>query len=161
MLTREYLEEYLDHFNNKRYGDVVSYFADDVEVRYYTDWSLKLKAPQRILHGRDAFVANYEALHQHCDEKLRLGVFLAREGSLFVELYTSFTALHDTDTMRCGFMKKGETMYVNHFINYILNEKDQFRIIMIAQCQTLDPKDATVWNPVTKSFDPPGTIHDF
>jgi len=153
MLTRHDLEVYLDHFNNKRFGDVIGYFADDVELRYFRNWTTEPQDPQKILYGREAFKANYENLSEHCEEKLRLGVFLAREGALFVELYTTFTAYHDTDVLLSGFLKKGETIYVNQYINYILNEKDQFKIIKIAQCQTLDAKDATVWNPVTKTFE--------
>ena len=153
MLTRHDLEVYLDHFNNKRFDEVVAYFADDVEVHYFRSWTVEPQAPKKILYGREAFKANYENLSKHCDEKLRLGIFLAREKSLFVELYTSFTAYHDTDVLLAGFLKGGETLYVNHYINYILNEQDQFWIIKIAQCQTLDAKDATVWNPVTKTFE--------
>ena len=153
MYTRHDLEVYLDHFNNKRFDQVTSYFADDVEVRYFRDWTTLPQAPQKILYGRDAFIQNYERLSEHVDEKLRLGVFLAREGSLFVELYTTFTAYHDTDVLLSGFLKEGETLYVNHYINYILNDADQFWIIKIAQCQTLDAKDATVWNPETKTFE--------
>ena len=153
MLTRHDLEGYLDHFNNKRFDDVVSYFADDVEVRYFRSWTTEPQDPQKILYGREAFKANYLSLTEHVDEKLRLGVFLAKEGSLFVELYTSFTAYHDTDAVTPKILKTGETLYVNHYINYLLNENDQFKIIKIAQCQTLDYKDATIWNPETKTFE--------
>ncbi len=148
MLKRHDLETYLDHFNNKRFDDVISYFSDDVEVYYFRKWTTEPQEPQKVLRGRGAFKANYERIAEHCDEKLRLGVFLAREGALFVELYTSFTAYHDTDILLSGFLKKGETLYVNHFINYALNEKDQFETIKIAQCQTLGRGIAAVYTVI-------------
>jgi len=142
MMTRNDILVYLDHFNNKRFDAVVGYFADDVTVAYFLDWTTEPQV-QQVLRGRDEFFANYSRLNENFNELLRLGVFIPREDALFVELYTSFTARHDTDeTMaRFGTMKEGDTLYCNHFICYGLNEAQQFASIRIGHCQTME-KDA-------------------
>jgi hypothetical protein len=142
-MTREDIEVYIDHFNNKRFDAVIDYFADDVEVYYFDNWTT---APQehKVLRGREAFKANYLALNENFDEKMRLGVFFANEESLFVELFTEFRAKRDTDSHRAGPMKKGDLLYVNHFVNYKLDENGKFKTIRIAQYNTLDPKDAVL-----------------
>ena len=45
-MNREQFLEYMDHFNNKRYDDVASYFAPDIIVEYFTSLS-DPKAPPR------------------------------------------------------------------------------------------------------------------
>ena len=37
-MNRAQFEEYVDHFNNKRYGARVSYFCPDVTIEYFTSF---------------------------------------------------------------------------------------------------------------------------
>jgi len=76
-MNREQFLEYVDHFNNKRYDAVTSYFAPDITVEYFTNF-LDPPAPARTLHGPMEFVESYKALHEYAREAMELGVFLAR-----------------------------------------------------------------------------------
>ena len=136
-MTREEFQEYLDCFNTMDYDGIVSYFGEDCELRYMTDWTNE-KQEYASLKGKQAFKDNYINLHSIFDEKLRLGVFMSTEDTLFVELFTSFTAKNDFDSFRAGPMKKGETFYCNQYIDYDLDENGKFILIRIAQFDSMD-----------------------
>ena len=99
-MNREQYLEYIDHFNNKRYDALTSYFTEDITVEYFDD-AYAPYAPARTLYGRDGFTANYRALHEHTREILELGDFMAQGNLMFVELYTEFHTFKDeTDPHR-------------------------------------------------------------
>ena len=143
LFSREDFQAYLDCFNEKRYDDIVSYFGDDCVLYYMTNWTT---APQeqKALSGKPAFKANYINLHETFDEGLKLGVFMATEDQLFVELYTTFRAKKDAD-FTAGFMKEGDIFYCNQYINYDLHPDGKFKRIRIGQFNTIDPAKATMF----------------
>lgn len=57
-MNREQYLEYVDHFNNKRYDAVTSYFTPDVTVEYCTNLG-RPETPARTLHGRQEFIDSY------------------------------------------------------------------------------------------------------
>lgn len=138
------MEGYFDHFNNARFGKVARYFADDMELRYFRRWTTGPQEPLVVIKGRDGFLSNYEYMNGIFDEKIRLLGFAANEGSLFVDIRTSWVAKKDTDIMVIGPLRKGEMFCVNHFINYTLDLNGKFMLIRVAQFRTIDPNEATV-----------------
>jgi hypothetical protein len=57
-MNREQFLEYVDHFNNKRYDAVTSYFTPDITVEYSSVWA------DRTLHGPQEFIDSYKSLHE-------------------------------------------------------------------------------------------------
>ena len=139
-MTREEFQAYLNHFNTQDFDGVLSYFSDENVLMYMTDWK---QAPHEYaeLHGKQAFLDNYLALSGNFEERLRMGVYMSTEDTIFVELYTSFTAKKDVSGFRAGLMKEGETFYCNQYIDYDLDENGKFKRIRIAQFDSQDKPD--------------------
>ena len=129
-MTREQFLVYMNHFNNKEYDDLTKYFTDDVTVEYFDNFTLE-KRPPLVLHGKDAFVANYKGLHSTIREFLDLGFCMTDGEHLIVELYTEFHALVDTN-FTAGELKKGEAFCCTNWVCYDLDENDKFKRIRIA-----------------------------
>jgi len=131
LFSREDFQAYLDCFNEKRYDDIVSYFGEDCVLYYMDAWTTE---PQEEMccEGKQAFIENYKNIHKIFDEGLRLGVFMASEEALFVELYTEFRAKEDIPYLN-GELKKGEIFYINQYIDYDLHPDGKFARIRIAQ----------------------------
>jgi hypothetical protein len=138
-MNREQFLEYIDHFNNKRYDAVTSYFAPDVTVEYFTIPVDPTTA--RTLHGRQAFIDSYKTLHECVREALELGEFIATEDRLFVELYTEFHCFKDYPTFMGGGLKKGEVSIMTNWVLYNL-EDGKMKRIRIAHFRMHDPKTA-------------------
>jgi hypothetical protein len=139
-MNREQYLEYVDHFNNKRYDKVTSYFAPDITVEYF-DNAYGPQFPARTLHGPEEFAANYKALHEHTREVLELGEFLAEGDLVFVELYTEFHTFNDVPGSGQRW-KKGDITIMTNWVLYNLDEKGKMKRIRIAHFRNSDPSTA-------------------
>ena len=140
MNRKQYLE-YADHFNNKRYDKVTSYFSPDVTVEYF-DNAYGPQFPARTLHGPDEFAASYKALHAHTREVLELGDFMAEGDLVFVELYTEFITFKDAPPGAGQPWKKGDITIMTNWVLYDLDAKGRMKRIRIAHFRNSDPKTA-------------------
>ena len=138
-MTKEQYLEYVDHFNNKRYDAVTSYFTPDITVEYY-DNATGPQTPARTLNGPQGFIDNYKQLHETVKEVLELGDFLSTETRLFVELYTEFHTFKDTPATpgRPG-RKKGDISVMTNWVMYDMQDGKMKRI-RIAHWRNHDPK---------------------
>lgn len=139
-MNREQYLEYVDHFNNKRYDKVTSYFAPDITVEYF-DNAFGTQFPARTLHGPAEFAANYKALHEHTREVLELGDFMAEGDLVFVELYTEFHTFKDAPASGQQW-KKGDINIMTNWVMYNLDENGKMKRIRIAHFRNHDPKTA-------------------
>jgi hypothetical protein len=140
-MNRKQFEEYVDHFNNKRYDAVTSYFAPDITVEYFTNM-LNPTDPARTLHGPAEFAASYRVLHENVREAMELGDFMAQGELMFVELYTEFHAFNDYSKMSFGPMKKGDALVMTNWVMYNMTPDDKMKRIRIAHFRLHDPKTA-------------------
>jgi hypothetical protein len=139
-MNRQQFLEYVDHFNNKRYEAVTSYFAPDVTVEYY-DGATYTGPPARTLHGPKEFIGNYKALHEHTREAMELGTFMSSFNHMLVELYTEFHTFKDPPADSGRTWKKGDVTVMTNFVLYDL-EGGKFKRIRIAHFRMHDPKTA-------------------
>lgn len=137
-MNRDQYLEYIDHFNNKRYDAVTSYFAPDVTVEYFTNPG-DLSTPARTLHGRQEFIDSYKALHEHVREALELGDFMVNDNLLFAELYTEFHCFKDFPNFLGRTLKKGDVAVMTNWVLYNL-EGGKMKRIRIAHFRMHDPK---------------------
>jgi hypothetical protein len=139
-MNREQYLEYVDHFNNKRYDKVTSYFTPDITVEYF-DNAYGPQFPARTLHGPKEFAANYKALHEHTREVLELGDFLDEGDLVFVELYTEFHTFKDIPGSGQQW-KKGDITIMTNWVLYNLDENGKMKRIRIAHFRNSDPSTA-------------------
>lgn len=139
-MNREQYLEYVDHFNNKRYDAVTSYFAKDITVEYF-DNAYGSQVPARTLHGPEEFAASYKALHEHTREVLELGDFMVDGNLLFAELYTEFHTFKDAPESAGQPRKKGDVSIMTNWVVYDM-EGDKMKRIRIAHFRNHDPKTA-------------------
>jgi len=139
-MNRAQYQEYVDHFNNKRYDAVTSYFTPDITVEYFTNWT-NPKAPAKTLQGPQEFMASYKALHEHVREVLELRDFMENENLLFAELYTEFHCFKDYPTTSFQPLKKGDVVVMTNWVLYNM-ENEKMKRIRIAHFRLLDPKEA-------------------
>ena len=140
-MNKEQYLEYVDHFNNKRYDALTSYFTEDITVEYFDD-AYAPYAPARTLKGRDGFTANYKTLHEHTREILELGDFMCVDDLLFVELYTEFHTFKDSPGGRGTMRKKGDVIIMTNWVIYNLDENGKMKRIRIGHFRNSDPKTA-------------------
>lgn len=129
---------YIDHFNNKRYDAVTSYFAPDVTVEYSSYWASP-ETPAVTLHGRQEFIDFYRRLHEYVREGLELGDFMTSQNLLFAELYTEFHCFKDTPASIGLPLRKGDVSIMTNWVLYNL-EGGKIKRIRIAFFRTHDPK---------------------
>jgi len=140
-MNKEQYLEYVDHFNNKRYDAVTSYFAPDINVEYF-DTAFGPYTPARTLHGPEEFAASYKSLHEHTREILELRDFMVQGDLLFAELYTEFHVIKDPPAAPGGMQrKKGDVYIMTNWVLYTL-ENDKMKRIRIAHFRNHDPKTA-------------------
>jgi hypothetical protein len=139
-MNREQYLEYIDHFNNKRYDAVTSYFDPDVTVEYSAHFA-RPGAEAVTLHSRQEFIDWYKNLHQYVREVLELRDFLADDKLLLAELYTEFHCFKDTSPSIGLPLKKGEVSIMTNWVLYNL-EGGRMKRIRIAFFRTHDPKSA-------------------
>ncbi len=131
----------MDHFNNKRYDAVTSYFTPDVSVEYRDSWT-DPTIPARTLHGPKEFIDAYRQLHSYAREALELGDFMECGDMLFVELYTEFHYFKDFAGSPGRLpRKKGDVAIMTNWVLYNL-EGGKFKRIRIAHFRNHDPKKA-------------------
>ncbi len=139
-MNREQFLVYIGHFNNKRYDSLVSYFDPNITVEYYDDATYDV--PARTLYGREGFVANYKALHEHTKEALELGFFVTQDDLMLVELYTEFYTFKDPPPGFRGSFKKGDVKIMTNWVCYNMGKDDKMKRIRIAHFRMHDPKTA-------------------
>ncbi len=141
-MTREQYLEYVDHFNNKRYDAVTSYFAPDITVEYYDSATGPQDQKPRTLYGPQAFIDSYKQLHESVKEVLELGDFLSTEQRVFAELYTEFHTFKDSPASegRPGRVK-GTVSVMTNWVMYDMKDGKMTRI-RIAHFRNHDPAQA-------------------
>src|SRR5512134_598332 len=108
-MNRQQFLEYADHFNNKRWDKVVSYFRPDVTLEYPDNFA----GPQtpgvtgNTVHGPQEFIARYEALTANVREVLNIGAFFSEGSQFCVELITEFHVFKDPPEGSTRRWKKG------------------------------------------------------
>ena len=137
-MNREQYLEYIDHFNNKRYDAVTSYFAPDITVEYF-DNAFGQEIPARTLHGSEEFAENYKSLHAHTREILELGDFIFQGELVFAELYTEFHTFKDAPASYGRPWKKGDTSIMTNWVMYNIDENGKMKRIRIAHFRNHDP----------------------
>jgi hypothetical protein len=142
-MNRKQFLEYMDHFNNKRWDKVTSYFCPDVTLEY-PDNFMGPKTPGNTLHGPQEFIDNYKALTANVREVLNLGVFISRGRHLCVELITEFHVTRTPPEDSPTGWKKGDVSVMNQCVIYDLDEKGKFKRIRIFHHRHLDPKTVTL-----------------
>jgi hypothetical protein len=137
-MKREEFQEYIGCFNRRDYDAAVRYFADDVELQYFTRCT---NEPQtyRTRYGPAGFKEHYTALHGKIDERLEVKTYLSDGKNIFVSIYTEFHALEDT-VFTAGPMKKDDVFACTNFIVYDLDAQGKFKKIRIAHWAVHEPK---------------------
>ena len=141
-MNREAFLKYIDHFNNKRYNEAVSYFAPDVTIEYFDNAIFKggySLPPAKTLHGPQEFIKNYKELHEYVDEKLEVGVLMINDKHVFVELWTEFYCFKDPPPGHYLQYRKGDLVVMTNWVLYDL-ENDKFKRIRIAHFRMHDSK---------------------
>ena len=143
-MNRKQFMQYVDHFNNKRFDKVASYFCPDVTLAY-PDNFMGPQIPGRTgktLHGPKEFIANYLAITANIREVLNVGAFLSRGNQFCVELITEFHVLKTPPASAPGAQWKEEDVIVmNQIVLYDLDEKGKFKRIRIFHHRYLDAKE--------------------
>ena len=141
-MNREQFLEYVDHFNNRRWDKVTSYFRPDVVLEYPDSFGNR-GSTARSLHGPQEFIANYQAITANVREVLNLGAFMAEGNQFFVELITEFHVFRDPPEGASAMGKKGDVIVMNQCVLYDTDEQGKFQRIRIFHHRYLDPAVAT------------------
>ena len=140
-MKREQFLEYIDHFNNRRWDKVVSYFCPDVTL-HYPDNFMGPNTPDaagRTLHGPEEFIANYTALTENVREVLNLGAFMSEGDQFFIELVTEFHVIKDPPEGAPSMGKKGDVSVMNQCVIYDTDENGKFKRMRVFHHRHLDP----------------------
>ena len=142
-MNRRQFMQYVNHFNNRRWDKVVSYFRPDV-ILDYPDNFMGPQIPGvtgNTLRGPKQFIANYEALTANVREVLNVGTFISRGRQFCVELITEFHVFRTPPQSAPGNQwKEGEVHILNQNVLYDLDEKGKFKHIRIFHHRHLDPE---------------------
>jgi hypothetical protein len=144
-MNRKQFLEYVDHFNNKRWDKVTSYFCPDVTVEYPDNFQ-GAQIPGltgKTLHGPKEFIANYETITADVREVLNVGTFLSCGRQFCVELITEFHVFRNPSQGSPRKWKKGDLIILNQNVLYDLDEKGMFKRIRIFHHRHLDPSTLT------------------
>lgn len=120
-MTKEDFLRYLDAFNNRRYDQLVPFYAPDVEVNLP---GFTLKGPQEI-------VRFYEDFHTYVREFVEARYLVIDEIGVAVEMYTEFECFRVYPSEVLPF-KKGEVRRLLNFVHYDL-ENGRFKRIRVAR----------------------------
>ena len=140
LLTKKDMDEYFEYFNSRDYDNIVSYFADDVELHYGNNFSLE-SLPIFTTRGKDGFIAAYRHIHRTIDEKLHIGKLLIDDRNIFVEMWTEWCAFEEAEDNFMG-LKMGEVFICTNYVLYELDENDKFKDIRVGHFRVHDPKEA-------------------
>lgn len=135
----QYLE-YIDRFNNRRYDMVADYFAPDISVEFFTNWTGP-DAPDRTLHGPHQYIALYKDLHEHVTEVMTLGDFLSEGNLIAAELFTEVHCFKDYPTFSPMPLKAGETVIMTNWVIYDLDDDGKMKRIRITHFRMHNPAD--------------------
>jgi hypothetical protein len=141
-MNRRQFMKYVDHFNNRRFEKVASYFRPDATLEYPDNFMGPQKPglTGRALHGPKEFIDNYKALTANLRETLNVGAFFSRGNQFSVELITEFYVFQKPPAGAPGAQwKKGETLIMNQMVLYDLDAKGKFKRIRIFHHRYLDP----------------------
>jgi hypothetical protein len=117
--TRADLEQYLGHFNAKRYAQQIAYYAPDV---VYKVGSLTLTSPQQIADF-------YAEFHQHVKERVELLQVAIDGDTVAVATHAVFEPFRDYVRNGLSF-KVGTTTDIVSFVFYRLKDGLIHRIRM-------------------------------
>ncbi len=115
--SRADLQDYLDHFNGKRYEQQIAYYAPDV---VYKVGNLTLTAPQQIAD----FYADF---HLYCREFVEIGDFVIDGDTCACTMPSYFEPFRDYEKHGLSF-KVGEKREIVSFIFYKLKDGKIWRI---------------------------------
>jgi hypothetical protein len=132
--------QYIDHFNHKRYEQVMEFYDPNVVIEYPTMLA-NPKAPPVTRKGRAGFLEQYVVLHQSCREALEVGAFLLDGNMMAAEMYTEFHFLKDYPNFSGRDMKAGDIHITTNWCIYQI-ENDKFKRIRVAHFRLHDPKTA-------------------
>lgn len=141
-MNRRQFMEYVEHFNNRRFKKVASYFRPDATLEYPDNFMGPQKPgiTGKTLHGPKEFIANYQALTENIREVLNVGAFISRGRQFCVELITEFYIFKNPPAGAPGAQwKKGDTFVMNQIVLYDLDDKGKFKRIRIFHHRYLDP----------------------
>jgi len=132
--------QYIDHFNHKRYEEVMAFYHPDVVIEYPT----MLANPQAqpvTRRGRAGFLEQYVVLHQHCREALEAQTILQDGNMMAAEMYTEFHFFKDYANFSGRRMKAGDVYITTNWCIYTV-ENDKFTHIRVAHFRLHAPQTA-------------------
>jgi len=139
-MDKQKLLQYIDHFNHKRYEEVMAFYHPDVVIEYPT----MLANPQAqpvTRRGRAGFLEQYVVLHQHCREALEAQTILQDGNRMAAEMYTEFHFFKDYADFSGRRMKAGDVYITTNWCIYTV-ENDRFTHIRVAHFRLHDPQTA-------------------
>ena len=139
-MDKQRLLQYIDHFNHKRYEEVMAFYHPDVVIEYPT----MLANPQAqpvTRRGRAGFLEQYVVLHQHCREALEAQTILQDGQLMAAEMYTEFHFFKDYANFSGRRMKAGDVYITTNWCIYTV-ENDKFTHIRVAHFRLHDPQTA-------------------
>jgi hypothetical protein len=139
-MTKEQLLQYIDHFNRKRYEEVMSFYQPDVVIEYPTMLA-DPQAPPVTRRGRSGFLEQYVALHQHCREALEVQTVIQEGDMIAAEMYTEFHFFKDYSNFSGRNMKAGDIYITTNWCIYRV-ENEKFKHIRVAHFRLHDPHTA-------------------
>lgn len=138
-MDKQQLLQYIDHFNNKRYDEVMAYYDPDVVIEYPTMLS-NPDAPPVTRRGRAGFLEQYVELHKHCREALEVLSIIQEGNMIAAEMYTEFHFFKDYQLSGRN-MKAGDVYITTNWCIYTI-ENEKFKRIRVAHWRKQDPKTA-------------------
>ena len=139
-MDKQKLLQYIDHFNHKRYEEVMAFYHPDVVIEYPT----MLANPQAqpvTRRGRSGFLEQYVVLHQHCREALEAQTILQDGNMMAAEMYTEFHFFKDYANFSGRRMKAGDVYITTNWCIYTV-ENEKFTHIRVAHFRLHDPQTA-------------------
>ena len=122
-LTVAAFDEYICAFNEKRYDDMIRFYADDVA----------LELPAAGPTSPAGIKAHYERLHAICDEWLRVDWIMLGDAKIAIEVYTEFFAREAHPGFSMKPLEKGELFRCTNMVHYDLDDEGRFSHIRVGR----------------------------
>jgi len=139
-VDKQKLLQYIDHFNNKRYDEVMAFYDPDVVIEYPTMLAAP-NDPPVTRRGREGFLEQYVELHKHCREALEVLTVIQEGDMIAAEMYTEFHFFKDYPNFSGRTMKAGDVYITTNWCIYTV-ENEKFKRIRVAHWRKQDPKTA-------------------
>ncbi|HTR46921.1 MAG TPA: nuclear transport factor 2 family protein [Verrucomicrobiae bacterium] len=139
-MDKQKLLQYIDHFNNKRYDEVMAFYDPDVVIEYPTMLAAP-NDPPVTRRGREGFLEQYVELHKHCREALEVLTVIQEGNMIAAEMYTEFHFFKDYPNFSGRTMKAGDVYITTNWCIYTV-ENEKFKRIRVAHWRKQDPKTA-------------------